>query len=126
VGDKLLGLDVDRRLTLNERIPQDKPGPAARRAVFTNVRELAAGQFLGKFLRVGNRGRGKQKLRARAVVCADAAEPAYELRHVGAKNPTVPVRLVNDAVAQVAVELLPLMVIGENLVQFVRIGEHEA
>ena len=88
--------------------------------------ELLAGQLLGQLLRVGNRGRGEEELRVRAVVGADSAEPADELRHVGAEHAAIGVRLVDDAVAEVAVERLPLVVVGQDLVQFVWVREHDA
>ena len=112
VGDELLRLDVDGYLRIGQRVPEHEVGTAARRAVVADVDELLAGQLLRQFLRVGNRGRGEEELRVGAVIGADSAEPADELRHVGAEHSAIGVRLVHDAVAEVAVERLPLVVIG--------------
>ena len=138
VRHKVLGLGVDGEVggfgdsphagavPLRQRVPEHEPAPAARRAVIADVCELLADQIPGQFQRVGNRGGGEKELRVGPVVAADAAEPADELGDVGAEHAAILVRLVNDAVTQVAVERSPLEVIGENLVQFVGIGEDDA
>ena len=92
------------------RVPQsDRPlGPGCR--VVGDDRDVLTDERAAQLGRVPDRGRGEEELGQRLPATADAAQPAEDVRDVGAEDPPVHVRLVDDHVAEVVEDVLPAAV----------------
>ena len=87
---------------------------------------VEARQSRGQLARVGDRRRGQQEARRGAVQLADPPQPPQHVGHVRAEDPAVDVRLVDDDDREVAEEVAPRRVVGEDAdVQHVRVGQHD-
>jgi len=83
-------------------------------------------QLLRQLPGVGNGGGTADELRPRPIEIADALYPSEHVGHVGAKDPTVGVKLVDDDVPQVLKELDPLgMVRKDARMEHIRIGDYD-
>jgi len=108
------------------RVPEDGCALGVRRAVLRDCAERQTDKLLGERLRVGDRRRGEDELRVRAVRVAEAAQAAHDLGDVRAEDAAVHVRLVEHDVPQAVDELGPALVVGQDAdVQHVGVGEHD-
>ena len=82
------------------RLPQRQREPPARGGVVGHGHDVETGQPRRGTLRLGDRGRGQDERRVRAVVRADPPQPAQHLGDVGAEDAAVVVALVDDDEAQ--------------------------
>ncbi len=98
-----------------------------RRAVLVDqTHVLQARQALGQLDRVGDRGRGEQEARGRAVGRRDPAQAAQHVGDVRAEHAAVDMGLVDDDDREVREQLGPGGVVGEDAdVEHVGVGEHD-
>ena len=105
-------------------IPIRRPG--ARSAVGVDQPEGLADQPLGELDRVGDRRRGEDEPRARAVQPGDPAQPAQHVRDVGPEHAPVGVGLVDDHPPEAGEEVAPALVVGQDAhVEHVGVGEDQ-
>ena len=99
---------------------------ALRGTALGEGRDGLAAQSAGQFRRIGDGGGGKDEGRADPIEATDPPQPAEDVGHVGAEDPTVAVQLVHHHEGQALEELGPLGVMGQNpLVEHVRIAHHD-
>ena len=100
---------------------------AARGAVFVDQRDGRLDQFFGQFLRVADGGGGEDELRICAVKGRHAFQAPDDIGHVRAEDPAIGVQFVDDHEFQVAEEVGPVGVMGQDTgVQHVGIGQQDA
>ncbi len=81
-------------------------------------------QPLGKFLGVGDRGRGKRELGLRAVETAQSTQATKQIGDIGAKDSSVDMKLVEHDPAQILEQHRPARVVGEDShMKHVRVGD---
>ena len=96
------------------RVPEGEEALAARRAVVGHLRDRLAAQGRGQLAGPAD-GRGAEhEGRVRAVVRAQAPQPAQDVGHVGPEDPPQRVELVDDDEAQAGEELGPAAVGRED------------
>ena len=87
-------------LVEQRRVPERDRPLGARCAVVVDDRGLDAEQRLGQLAGVGDRRRGEQEARLRAVDAGEPAQPPEHVAHVRAEDAAVDVRLVDHDVAR--------------------------
>ena len=110
----------DRRIVENEKFL------SGGRAVFLDHLEIGFRQARRQFARIGDRRRGANELRIRAVEARDAPQPPQHIGQVAAEHAAIGVQLVQHDIAQVFKQALPARVVRQDSrVQHVRVGEHD-
>ena len=114
------------RLVDQRRVPHRHLAPGPRRAVVVDQLERRPDQPLGQLDRVGDRRRGEQEARLRAVGARHPAQPPQHVGDVGAEDAAVGVGLVDDDPVEVGEEVAPALVVGQQAdVEHVGVGEDE-
>ena len=111
---------------LQRRVPEHDRALRARRLVLVDHGERRADEAFGELLRIADRRRGEHEARVRAVLAAEAPQPAHDLGDVAAEDAAVDVRLVEDHVPQLVQVLGPALVPGQDAdVQHVGVAEQD-
>ncbi len=118
---------ADAELLVGDRWVDDEDVLAARwGAVVVDQLDRGLQDALGQLARVGDGGAGADEDGIGAVVVADPAQAADDVRHVAAEQPTVGVELVDDHVLEVLEQLEPLRVVRKDRrVEHVGVGDHD-
>ena len=130
-GEQLGGLDVGRRaragvLVEQRSLPAREHALGSRRSVVVDLLDRQAAQLARERAGVADRRAREAERRVRAVVLADAPQPAEHVRDVTAEDPALRVQLVDHDVAQPHHERRPALVRRQDPdVQHVGIGEHD-
>ena len=108
------------------RVPERDRPLGARRGVVADHGRLDTQQARAELARVGDRRRGEQELRVRAVDPREPPQPAQHVRDVRAEDAAVDVGLVDDHVGEVREHVAPAVVVREHAhVEHVRVGEDQ-
>ncbi len=100
---------------------------SSRRAVVVHQGDGRLDHPFGQLGGIGDRRGGQKELWRSAVERTHAPQPSQQISHVTAKNATVAVYFVNDNIAQITKEPLPLRMVRENTrVKHVRVGDEES
>ena len=115
-----------RRRVEQRRIDEQDVLRARRRAVAVDEPWRPTGELRGELGRVPDRRGRAHDDRVRAVVSAQAEQPAQDVRDVAAEHAAVGVQLVDDDDPDLLEELEPLRVMREDRgVEHVRVRDHD-
>ena len=110
----------------HRRIVKHKKLFGGGRPVLIHQHDVLLDDARGQLSRIGDGCRGADKLRMATVKFRDALEPPDDVGQVAAENAAVVVQLVDDNVAKILKQPLPLGVVRQDArVQHVRVGDHQ-